>query len=175
MFEKFLKHVNWEGENSFASEEAFREKLGGESFLNGMYRLFRKDQLEKWTGIVEEAFPAHRGGIEVFGYDWFGQIYAVDKKTKMVVWFQPGTGDVLDIPADFVSFHEEEIVANPEDALVSRYFEYWFENSGRRILKHNECVGYKVPLYLNGVDDLENLEVSDMEVYWGIMSPLMNL
>ena len=43
------------------------------------------------------------------------------------------------------------------------------------MLKHSECVGYKVPIYLNGKDEVSNLEVSDMEVYWGIMAPLMNL
>lgn len=26
------------------------------------------------------------------------------------------------------------------------------------ILKKNECVGYKVPLFLNGEDEIENLE-----------------
>lgn len=33
----------------------------------------------------------------------------------------------------------------------------------------------KVPLFLNGEDELDNLEVSDMEVYWEIMMPLLHL
>lgn len=81
----------------------------------------------------------------------------------------------LIIPDDFVEFHDTEIVDYPEDALVSRYFDDWFENNDHYILKHSECVGYKIPLYLNGEDDLNNLEVSDMEVYWGVMSPLISL
>ena len=51
-------------------------------------------------------------------------------------WFQPGTGEVLDIPSDFVIFHDTEIVEYPEDALVSKYFDYWFENNEHYTLKH---------------------------------------
>ncbi len=29
--------------------------------------------------------------------------------------------------------------------------------------------------FLNGKDGIENLEVSDMEIYWEIMAPLINL
>lgn len=49
-----------------------------------------------------------------------GQVFAMRKDTNTVLWFQPGTGDVLDIPDDFVEFHDTEIVDYPEDALVSR-------------------------------------------------------
>ena len=28
---------------------------------------------------------------------------------------------------------------------------------------------YKVPLFMGGEDSVENLEDSDMEVYWGVM------
>ncbi|MBQ6554892.1 MAG: DUF1851 domain-containing protein, partial [Firmicutes bacterium] len=31
---------------------------------------------------------------------------------------------------------------------------------------------YKVPLFLGGEDDIPNLELCDMEVYWGILSQL---
>lgn len=174
MFERFLEKVDYK-KKSVSNVEEFFAELNGKTFLKGMYRLFRKDQIGKWTAIVEEAFPNYKGTIEVFGFDWMGQIFATRKDTNTVLWFQPGTGEVLDIPSDFVIFHDTEIVEYPEDALVSKYFDYWFENNEHYTLKHSECVGYKVPLYLNGEDDLNNLEVSDMEVYWGVMSPLIKL
>ena len=49
------------------------------------------------------------------------------------------------------------------------------EKQEHYVLKHNECAGYKVPLFLNGDDVVDNLEISDMEVYWEIMMPLINL
>ena len=89
--------------------------------------------------------------------------------------FEPGTGEVLDIPASIEEFHNIEIVEYHEDSLASAFFDEWFEKQEHYVLKHNECVGYKVPLFLNGDDVVDNLEVSDMDVYWEIMMPLINL
>lgn len=62
-----------------------------------------------------------------------------------------------------------------ENRIENKKNEEWFEANNNFVLPINKCVGYKVPLFLNGEDDIENLEVSDMEVYWEIMMPLMNL
>ena len=35
-----------------------------------------------------------------------------------------------------------------------------------------ECGGYRIPLFLGGADSLENMEVSDMEVYWDMTDQL---
>lgn len=35
-----------------------------------------------------------------------------------------------------------------------------------------ECGGYRIPLFLGGEDSLENMEVSDMEVYWDMTDQL---
>jgi len=34
------------------------------------------------------------------------------------------------------------------------------------------CIGYKIPLFLGGEDVIVNLEDSDMEVYWYIVSEI---
>ena len=83
------------------------------------------------------------------------------------------TDDELDELPWFVPKRIAELSDVP--SIRHGYFNDWFEASGHYMLKHNECVGYKVPIYLNGKDEVSNLEVSDMEVYWGIMAPLMNL
>jgi len=33
-------------------------------------------------------------------------------------------------------------------------------------VRYGECIGHKVPLFLNGSDTIDNYEVTDMEVYW---------
>lgn len=175
MFEKFMEYVGNEGISSFSSAEEFIASQNGNSFLNGMYRLFKTNDVSKWNEIVETAFPQYAHLIEVFGFDWIGRIFALNKKSETVLLFEPGTGEVLDIPADLIEFHDVEISEYHEDSLASNFFEEWFEKSCRYVLKHNECAGYKVPLFLNGDDTVDNLEVSDMEVYWGIMTPLINL
>ena len=39
-------------------------------------------------------------------------------------------------------------------------------------LKADECVGYRVPLFLGGQDVVDNLEVSDLGVYWSLCAQL---
>ena len=43
--------------------------------------------------------------------------------------FEPGTGEVLDIPANIIEFHDVEIAEYHEDSLASKFFEEWFERS----------------------------------------------
>ena len=39
-------------------------------------------------------------------------------------------------------------------------------------LDMRECVGYRVPLFLGGTDDVSNLERSDLAVYWSLCGQL---
>ncbi len=119
MFEKFLSYVDYEGQTSFPNEEAFYAALNGKSFKNGIYRIFAKQDRKKWGKIVEEAFPKYSGLIDVFGYDWLGRIFAINKTKGTVLLFEPGTGEVLSTPASFVDFHDIEIAEYPNDSLAS--------------------------------------------------------
>lgn len=175
MFKKFMDFVEEEKRHDFESSEEFLKIMGGSSFLNGMYRIFDEKNIPKWNGIVEESFPNYKNRISVFGYDWMGRIFALNKVSNTVLLFEPGTGDVFDIPANIVDFHNVEIVERHQDSLLSEYFDEWFEANNNFILPNDKCAGYKVPLFLNGEDEIENLEISDMEVYWEIMMPLINL
>ena len=175
MFKKFLDYVDYKTENTFTSIREFFDSMNGLSFLNGMYRLFKTDDIDKWNTIVEQSFPRYKGRFDVFGYDWLGRVFALNKESKTVLLFEPGTGEVLDIPASFEDFHNVEIVDYHDDSLASNFFENWYSSCNNYKLKLNECAGYKIPLFLNGDDIVDNLEISDMEVYWEIMMPLMNI
>ena len=153
MFEKFYDFVGVENKNNVTDMSGFMDIYGGETFLNGLYRIHNKNDVKKWNEILKRAFPKFKNGIQVFGYDWLGRNFALDTQRDVVLIFEPGTGEILN----------------------TEFFTEWFEANGNFVLPHNKCVGYKVPLFLNGEDDIENLEVSDMEVYWEIMMPLMNL
>ena len=172
MFEKFLNFVGYENNEKINNTDEFCRLLNGKSFLNGMYRLFKTDEIEKWTAITEQSFPLYKGRISVFGYDWLGRVFGLNKERGTVLLFEPGTGEVLDIPASFEDFHNIEIVEYNEDSLASNFFNEWFLKNNKYELKNSECAGYKVPLFLNGDDAIENLEVSDMEVYWEIICSL---
>lgn len=96
MFEKFLDFAKEEKGADFNSSEEFLKAMGGKTFLNGMYRVFTENDLPKWNDIVEQTFPGYKNRISVFGYDWFGRIFALNKASNTVLLFEPGTGDVFD-------------------------------------------------------------------------------
>lgn len=172
MFDRFYEFAGIEDHPEVNDIESFLKTFSGTTFKNGLYRIHALNDLQKWTKIVEEAFPGYSGNILVFGYDWLGRQFAVNRKTGKILLFEPGTGEVLSIPADFILFHDEEIADYSEDSLASGFFEEWYGSEAGCDIPHDKCVGYKVPLFLNGSDDLSNLEMSDMEVYWKIMGGL---
>ena len=104
---------------------------------------------------------------------WVLQKEVTEPKFKRL--FEPGTGEAFDTDFNFYDFHNKEIPTNHLVCLASEYYEKWRKANNNYILPHNKCAGYKVPLFLNGKDVVENLEISDMEVYWEIMMPLINL
>lgn len=174
MFENFYKFAGINDINQIEDIHGFMEKYSGRTFLGGLYRIHNKKDIKKWNNIIGKSFPAAYNNVEVFGYDWAGRNFAVYDETNTVLIFEPGTGEAFDTGMDFFEFHDEEIPQNHTVCLMSEYFQEWKDSSNCNIA-HDQCVGYKVPLFLNGKDEVENLEVSDMEVYWEIMMPLMNM
>ena len=119
MFEIFKKYVGLNDGVISNSPEEFLSSVEGKTFLNGMYRVFNLSEIEKWCKIVVHTFPAYKGQIKVFAYDWLGRIFAVKKLQGTVLMFEPGTGEVFDIPVTIEDFHNVEIV-ELEAAQVAR-------------------------------------------------------
>lgn len=155
---------------------ALFEKFGGWSFNKGLYRIFTEDESKKFDEIVAAAFPEFRGRHLSFAYDWLGRIFSLDKRRGAggrlhILCFVVGIGEILEIPVDIVTFHDEDLVDYPDDAVAASFFESWLRNQPTAIAR-DRCVGYKKPLFLGGKDKLENLAETDLEVYWGITGQL---
>jgi hypothetical protein len=149
----------------------------GKSFGNGLYRLHEIENIEKWNEIITQAFPEFTGRISSFGFDWLGRQFALDLKRivegqPQILMFEPGTGEVLEIPCSFLDFHEYEIPNDHDACLSSEFFKGWTSQNSINLLT-DKCIGYKVLLFLGGQDSLENLELCDMEVYWTFCSQLI--
>lgn len=175
MYENFNEFIKNNEKLDIKSEREFLEVYNGKSFLNGLYRIHNLEDREKWNEIIGKTFPPAMGKIMVFGYDWLGRSFAIYNETDTVLMFEPGTGEAFDTDFNFYDFHNKEIPTNHLVCLALEYYEKWRKANNNYILPHNKCAGYKVPLFLNGKDVVENLEISDMEVYWEIMMPLINL
>lgn len=153
------------------------DRFGGTSFENGLYRVIRASDVGEWNARVAAAFPEFSERITCFGFDWLGRVFAVDPKRSEggqsgVIMFEPGTGEALEIPCNIGSFHDEEIIEYGDAALASDFHKRWSANGGSAP-QYRQCVGYKKPLFLGGTDELGNLELSDIDVYWHLLGQLI--
>lgn len=154
--------------------DAFIDSLGGRSFGDGVFRVFERSDLERWHRVVSGCFTKLRGEFNLIGYDWMGRCFAVDQRDGdgkgLVVLLEIATLDMYYIGKDVAAFLNEVMPNQSEACLeVGRYRE-WLE--GHAPVGRMECAGYRIPLFLGGEDSLENMEVSDMEVYWDMTDQL---
>ena len=167
------EHLAWvDGYAAFASEFA------GVSFRGGLYRVHDARTGPQALTLVAEGFPAFAARVRPFGYDWLGRQFAIDfgrivGGQPQVLLLEPGTGEALEIPASFASFHDEELTESADAALAEEFFEAWSAGARDSLpLGRDQCVGYRVPLFLGGQDAVENLELSDLAVYWSVCAQL---
>lgn len=174
MFESFLNFFDEKITHSIEGidvYEKFLECLGGRQFGNGLFNTFAKDNIEKWTSVVNEAYPEFKGEFKLFGYDWLGRMFGISgqKNNEKVLMFEIGTGEVLEIPCNFLDFLNEEIPLYSDACLAATFYNKWLRKK-RKAVSYGRCIGYKVPLFLGGQDVIKNLEESDLEVYWYVVT-----
>ena len=147
-------------------------RYGGFTFGSGIYRIFTRNQAKLLQPDIESAFPQARDNLEPFAADWLGRVFALQKDKQNVVLAEPGTAELLEIPVSVADFHECELIEHSDAALAESFFKNW-RNTGGAAPKSDQCVGYKVPLFLGGQDVVDNLEMIDMEVYWTVISGII--
>ncbi len=189
MFEKFLSKFNQDeitekGQTSSfglpvyaAGLNDFFVNFSGCSFNGGLYRTHSSQSIVYWNRVVGEAFPDFSKRICCFGYDWLGRQFALDSGRiesgePLVLMLEPGTGEALEIPVNFVQFHEEELVNYANEALAQDFFIAWL-SVGNPSPNHDQCISYKKPLFLGGADAIENLEPMDLNIYWELSAQLL--
>ena len=161
-------------ENTVGFKE-FMCNFQGTIFGRGEYRLHNIRDIGKWNDIVSDAFPEVKGKIECFGSDWLGRQFAIYngiEENEKILMFEPGTGYILEIPCNFVDFHNDMLINNYDSCVAINFYQMWLQKNNN-ILSYNQCVGYKIPLFLGGEDNTDNLELTDMEVYWDISAQLI--
>jgi hypothetical protein len=145
------------------------EHLGGKTFNNGLYRVYPGDQIEKFTELICEQFQALQGDAFAFAADWMGRQFVIDF-TEMqddqptVGLLEPGVPDSYCIDQPIDPFHNKELVDGKSNPLAEALFKDWRKKT-KGTVGPDQCVGYKVPLFLGGEEKLKNFELQDLEVY----------
>lgn len=153
--------------------------LGGVSLAGGLYRVFTAPEVTAWTVIAREGFPEFRDRVTVFAADWLGRLFATDAGRRddegalMVLLLEPGAGEALELPVTLKGLHTTELLEQADAALAVFFYEEWRSSSGDAAgLASTECVRYRVPLFLGGTDTTDNLERTDMSVYWAFATQM---
>ena len=161
------------------SAEEIIPRLSGTSFEGGLYRVHDNFMSQKWTKVVTEVFHQYEGRVKCFGCDWLGRQFAldferVDEGNPQILLFQVGTGQVYEVPAGIIGFHDHILIEMAEPTLERSLYQNWRE-AGNPKLNPSQCAGYKVPPIVGGRDEIENLILIDMEVEWQITAQLLEM
>ncbi|UFN43195.1 T6SS immunity protein Tdi1 domain-containing protein [Nocardioides okcheonensis] len=150
--------------------------VAGATLGRGLYRLHTAHSAAAADRLVADAYPDFEGRIACFGMDWLGRQFSLDPTRGRpddpeVLLFDVGAGEALEIPTAFSQFHDSELTEYADAALAATFFDQWLEAHPAAI-RFDQCVGYNVPLFLGGVDGVENLDVTDLDVYWTLTGQL---
>lgn len=166
----YLTQYNEVGSSALSNLPELRELFegfAGMSFENGLFKIHTIGSFYLWTEMAFEYFKKYKGNSYCFAFDWVGRQYAVnyaDGRT-FILLLDPATAEVFKLDANIESFLSEEL-----DDFKNSHLEIdKFNALSRRTvpnLQFSQCIGFKKFLFLGGKDELDNFEVSDMEVYW---------
>ena len=139
----------------------------GTSFGGGAYRLLRLDEVDAHVERCVALVPEAEGRIRCFGTDWLGRSwgYYVDEPRVAVV--EPYSAELLSAPFTVLEWHAAEI---PDGILEDELWDFWVARNP--VPAEDQCVGLKVPMFLGGDLEPDNLSLSDRDVYWEICTQL---
>jgi len=140
--------------------------LGGAVFEKGLLKIHTTGSSHLWTNLTFEFFKKYKVNSYCFAFDWTGRQYAINSfdGKRFILMLDSGTAEAYKLEADIESFLNEELEEFKEGVLENRKFSPLAEKFGD--LPFNKCYGFKKPLFLGGKDEVENLEIVDLEVYW---------
>ena len=140
--------------------------LGG-----GILRIVSADEGAAATAFLIEGFPEFAGRAVPVAIDWLGRVFAVDRgRPQGLLLVEPGSGEAFEIDDSFAEFLDRSLVDDPELLEVDLY-EGWLA-AGGPAPPAGACIGFKLPLFLGGVGSLDNLELTDLDVYWSLSAQL---
>ncbi len=154
--------------------QSLRVAAGGRTFAGGLYRIHTAESGARRLKDIDAAFPEAGAHTAPYGFDWLGRQFCAteDDENATSLMFEPGSGEVLEIPVPFALIHDEELVDYSNEALASDFYASYLAHGGVPP-EHRQCVGYRTPLFLGGEDDLPNLELIDTDVYWHLVGQLI--
>ena len=148
----------------------------GKSFGRGIFRIHNEREMVRALGLVGSMFPDFGRVSLPIAKDWLGRQFAVRilstrGQVGHLVLLDPGSAGAYELDSTIEELLDVELISNPVAYLESELFSEW-KASNPGIVDGAQCVSLRVPTFLGGATAMDNLEVSDEEVYWAIFGQL---
>ena len=149
--------------------------LGGATLADGFYRFHTPDSAAAADIASAKLIKGYGTRCRAFAFDWLGRELAVDLgkdgRGELVICVDPGGGEYMTTDVPFGEWHD--VVAGEDDPLAYPFYQEWrAANPTAGPLGFDQAIGYQVPLFLGGEDEVGNLEVISREVYFEICTQL---
>jgi hypothetical protein len=158
----------------------FFAQLPAASFDHGLLRWLLPElepSITAWNadGGWKTDWPSQQELI-AFASDWLGRLYVFNRASRIrsefeIARLEPGSGMLVDSGSTFSDFVGTDLIRHKADLLSTDYYEDWLDQGGAQP-RPDQCVGYRVPLFLGGEDDIPNLELTDIGVYVSVCGQL---
>lgn len=143
-------------------------RLPGCTFNNGLLRFHNEESGAVAQQCLFQCFGESAVELTPFAFDWLGrhycrvQIDGQDMAVRTDSAFQEASV-ITDFDKTVIYFLE---VDEAPDLLDIGLMERIFERLGVSGLKFTECIGFKIPPFLGGTEEISNFELNNIDVYW---------
>ena len=172
MLSKFLKSYGIKKKIKYTKNfyQDFFDNLGGMQFGNGIFNTIHLEDAGKWEEYLVDAFPRLEGKILPYAYTWEGTFFCVDIRDGKSIICDTGTSTCFALPVSMCDFLNNYVANKSADYLNAVEYRQWIAANGP--VPYGFCAGWKIPLFMNGEESMDNRELSDMEVYWGVLGQI---
>jgi hypothetical protein len=149
----------------------------GASFGHGLIRFHDAASGPLAQENVESAFGVPGDQVGWVAFDWLGRQFGfvvpdgMGPETTMTVVADVGLGEFVTM-GGAGALLECVVDGSIAENLNQSTFQEFRSRTGLAQLEFDSCVGFKHPPFLGGDTSLENLEVSDLDVYWTLLGQI---
>lgn len=145
----------------------------GHSDPSGSYWVLTLEEAELADAWLYGAFAELKVARTIsFARDWSGRVYAWHPRTAAVLIADPADGAYYTCPSSFTELHQTDLREDRDEMLNEHVYRRLLA-TGWEAPSRTTCIGYRTPLFLNGEDDVSNMEHIDIDVYWTITGQLI--
>lgn len=146
----------------------------GKSFARGIFKFHDSVSGPKATEFLNDAFD-FGDKVEPFAFDWLGRQYCVidasmgksgEPEVALIDPFDMSLEPLVQ-KGEFLGFLSSPVML---ELVEQPLFEQWLTSAKINSVVFDQCAGAIKPAFLGGERTIDNLKLSDVEVYWAVMT-----